>query len=175
MPPIPCVMAILCSITRGVSWHIITESKHIFWYLLNRVYEISSYAKAATLFQEALDLAQVTQSSQKSWATTYINLGTCFRKLKYDVQSLVRHDLTTYLCRRFDEARITYQKVLELDPRHSIALGFLGMVHHLMGHLDRAIVKYHEASIISPGHVMLIVKSSRRSALTLSTPISSSC
>lgn len=96
-------------------------------------YNHGDYAKAATLFQEALDLAQVTQSSQKSWATTYINLGTCFRKLT-----------------RFDEARITYQKVLELDPRHSIALGFLGMVHHLMGNLDRAIVKYHEALSIDP-------------------------
>ena len=40
------------------------------------------YERAAILFQESLDLAQVTQSSEKSWSTTYLNLGTCFRKLK---------------------------------------------------------------------------------------------
>jgi anaphase-promoting complex subunit 6 len=43
---------------------------------------LTSYLRAASLFQAALDLAQVTQSSQKPWATTYLNLGTCFRKLK---------------------------------------------------------------------------------------------
>lgn len=40
------------------------------------------FDKAAQLFQSALDLAQVTQSSQKAWVTTYLNLGTCYRKLK---------------------------------------------------------------------------------------------
>ena len=50
--------------------------------------------------------------------------------------------------RRLDEARVTYQKVLELDSRHSIALGFLGLVYHLMGNLDKAIVKYHEVSLL---------------------------
>jgi hypothetical protein len=44
------------------------------------------YERAATLFQESLDLAQVTQSSQKSWSTTYLNLGTCFRKMKSVVE-----------------------------------------------------------------------------------------
>ena len=42
----------------------------------------SSFDKAAKLFQAAVDLAQVTQSSQRAWATTYLNLGTCYRKLK---------------------------------------------------------------------------------------------
>lgn len=46
--------------------------------------------------------------------------------------------------RRLDDALNTYKKVLELDPRHAVALGFLGMVHHLKGDLDQAIVKYHE-------------------------------
>lgn len=46
--------------------------------------------------------------------------------------------------RRLQEARDTYQKVLELDSRHSMALGFLGLVHHLMGDIDKAIIKYHE-------------------------------
>lgn len=44
-------------------------------------YNHGEYEKAAKLFQEALELAQVTQSSRKSWATTYINLGTCYRRL----------------------------------------------------------------------------------------------
>lgn len=40
------------------------------------------YEEAADLFQRALDLAEVTQSSQHSWTTTLVNLGTCHRKLK---------------------------------------------------------------------------------------------
>ncbi|KAJ7650412.1 cell division control protein 16, partial [Roridomyces roridus] len=86
------------------------------------------YTKAYGLFQQALDLAQVTQSSQKTWATTYLNLGTCLRKLK-----------------RYEEAQAAYQKVLDVEPRHPVALGFLGMVYHLCDSLDKAILKYHEA------------------------------
>lgn len=48
--------------------------------------------------------------------------------------------------RRLPEARDCYQKVLEMDPRHQVALGFMGIVYHLMGDLDKAIVKYHEVS-----------------------------
>lgn len=59
----------------------------------------------------------------------------------------------TYLShdRRLEEARESYLKVLELDARHSIALGFLGMVYHLTNNTDKAIVKYHEvrASLMS--------------------------
>jgi anaphase-promoting complex subunit 6 len=44
-------------------------------------YNHHEYEKAATFFQKALVLAEVTQSSRKSWATTYINLGTCYRRL----------------------------------------------------------------------------------------------
>ncbi|KAF9007618.1 TPR-like protein [Cyathus striatus] len=91
------------------------------------------FKRASALFKEALDLAGVTQSSQKSWATTFINLGTCYRKLGL-----------------LEEARVTYRKVLELDPRHSIALGFLGMVYHLLNKVDEAIVKYHESLSIDP-------------------------
>jgi anaphase-promoting complex subunit 6 len=43
---------------------------------------IDSYQRATDLLQRALELAQVTQSSQMSWATTYLNLGTSHRKLK---------------------------------------------------------------------------------------------
>ncbi|KAG5646121.1 hypothetical protein DXG03_004360 [Asterophora parasitica] len=96
-------------------------------------YNHSEFQRAADLFLRALELAQVTQTSQKSWSTTYLNLGTCYRKLK-----------------RLKEAKEAYQKVLELDSRHSMALGFLGLVHHLMGELDKAIIKYHEALSIDP-------------------------
>lgn len=48
------------------------------------------------------------------------------------------------MIRRMDDALETYKKVLELNPRHAVALGFLGMVYHLKGELDEAIVKYHE-------------------------------
>jgi hypothetical protein len=50
-------------------------------------------------------------------------------------------------CRRLDEAKVTYQKVLELDAQHSLALGFLGMVYHLLEDIDQAIIKYHEVCL----------------------------
>ncbi|KAF9059802.1 hypothetical protein BDP27DRAFT_1340749 [Rhodocollybia butyracea] len=93
-------------------------------------YNHGDYEEAVTLFQRALDLAEVTQSSQHSWTTTYVNLGTCHRKLK-----------------QYEQAKEAYQKVLLLDPRHALALGFLGLVYHLLDDLDQAIIKYHEASI----------------------------
>ncbi|KAF8659041.1 hypothetical protein AX16_001914 [Volvariella volvacea WC 439] len=102
-------------------------------------YNRGEYDKATQLFQQALELAKVTQTSQKTWATTYINLGTCYRKL-----------------RRLEDARKTYEKVLELDYRNTVALGFLGMVYHLLGDIDKAITKYHEALSIEPinAHVL---------------------
>ncbi|KAF8807066.1 TPR-like protein [Phlegmacium glaucopus] len=113
-------------------------------------YNHGKYESAASLFQDALDLAEVTQSSQKGWATTYINLGTCYRKLQ------------------LEEARVTYQKVLELDSRHSIALGFLGLVYHLMGNLDKAIVKYHEALSVDPinPHILELLNTALESSVT---------
>jgi len=80
------------------------------------------------MFKSALDIAQVTQTSQASWATTWLNLGTSLRKLG-----------------QLTEARDAYVKVLEIDSRSAPALGFLGLVYHLMDQLDDAIVKYHEA------------------------------
>jgi hypothetical protein len=50
--------------------------------------------------------------------------------------------------RRLQDAKTTYAKVLEIDPRHSVALGFLGMVYHLLEDVDRAIIKYHEVLIL---------------------------
>lgn len=114
------------------------------------IYLRISYGKAAKLFQSAVDLAQLTQSSQKAWATAYLNLGTCHRKLKFVLfgQPPFCRVFTFLLLlhRGFEEARMAYLKVLELDPRNAVALGFLGIVCHLLGELDKAIVKYHEVS-----------------------------
>jgi tetratricopeptide (TPR) repeat protein len=85
------------------------------------------------MFKSALEIAQVTQTSQASWATTWLNLGTSLRKLG-----------------QLDEARDAYVKVLEIDSRSAPALGFLGLVYHLMDQLDDAIVKYHEVSPLTP-------------------------
>ena len=54
----------------------------------------------------------------------------------------------TSTLRRYPEAKANYVKVLELDPRHPLALGFLGMVHHFLGEVDNAIVRYHEVGLI---------------------------
>jgi anaphase-promoting complex subunit 6 len=82
------------------------------------------------MFRSALDIAQVTQTSQASWATTWLNLGTSLRKLG-----------------QLDEASTAYIKVLEIDSRNAPALGFLGLVYHLMDRIDDAIVRYHEVSL----------------------------
>ncbi|KAJ3555866.1 hypothetical protein NM688_g2343 [Phlebia brevispora] len=96
-------------------------------------YYHGNYEEAIVLFREALKLAQVTQSSEAAWATTYVNLGTCYRKLK-----------------KYPEAKASYEKVLQLDPRHVTALGFLGIVYQMMDKLDAAIVKYHECLSVDP-------------------------
>jgi len=84
------------------------------------------------MFRSALEIAQVTQTSQASWATTWLNLGTSLRKLG-----------------KLNDAREAYVKVLEIDSRSAAALGFLGLVYHLMDRLDDAIVKYHEVRALS--------------------------
>ena len=125
-------------------------------------YNHGEFERAATLFQEALELAQVTQSSRRSWATTYINLGTCYRRLKWVFfQRLLSSELVpTMHYRRLDEAQETYKQVLELEPRHSVALGFLGMVYHLRNNLDEAIIKYHEVrGLLSLSRILFLISS----------------
>jgi anaphase-promoting complex subunit 6 len=85
------------------------------------------------MFRSALAIAQVTQTSQDSWAITWLNLGTSLRKLG-----------------QLNEAQEAYVKVLEIDSRSAPALGFLGLVYHLMDRLEDAIVKYHEVCIFPP-------------------------
>lgn len=97
------------------------------------------YQRATELFERSLALAQVTQSSEKSWTTTYLNLGTCYRKLK-----------------NYEKAKENYQRVLIIEPQNSLGLGFLGMVFHFQDQVDMAIVKYHEALSVDPmnGHII---------------------
>lgn len=58
--------------------------------------------------------------------------------------------------RHFPEAKTAYERVLQLDPRNAAALGFLGMVYHLMYDLDSAIIKYHEVRA-SPFLLLLFI------------------
>ncbi len=58
--------------------------------------------------------------------------------------------------RRYDEAKKAYQEVLDLDPQNSVALGFMGMVHHLTGDIDKAILTYHEVRELHAHHAFCI-------------------
>ncbi|KAI0925830.1 hypothetical protein AcV5_008457 [Taiwanofungus camphoratus] len=102
-------------------------------------YNHGDYERAIALFLEALDLAEVVQSSRQAWAPTYLNLGTSYRKLG-----------------RLEEAKVAYQRVFEMDPRNPIALAFLGITYHLLGDIEAAIVKYHETLSVDSinGHVL---------------------
>jgi len=97
------------------------------------------YQQATELFERAIDLAKVTQSSEKTWATTYLNLGTCYRKLK-----------------RLEDAKLQYQRVLEIEPRHAQGVGYLGLTYHLLNEVGKAIEKYHEALSLDPLNTHLI-------------------
>ncbi|KZT73047.1 TPR-like protein [Daedalea quercina L-15889] len=88
---------------------------------------------AVTLFLNALEMAQIVQTSQRAWMNTYLNLGTAYRKLG-----------------RLEEAKAAYQEVVKLDPRNQTALAFLGVTYHLLGDVDGAIVKYHETLSLDP-------------------------
>ncbi|KAI9066326.1 TPR-like protein [Trametes sanguinea] len=101
------------------------------------------YEGAAKLFAKALDLAQVVQTSQLAWVPTYINLGTALRRTG-----------------RLQEAKVAYQRVLEMDYRNVAALSFMGVTQHLLGNVEAAIVKYHEALSIDPinGYVLELLE-----------------
>lgn len=96
-------------------------------------YHRKEYESACYLLSQALEFAQIDQSSKFVWATTYVNLGSACRKTG-----------------RLAEAKRHYLTVLEIDPRHSVALACLGMVHHLMDQPDQAIIRYHEALSVDP-------------------------
>ncbi len=109
------------------------------------------YEDAVELFKHAIELAKVTQGSLTVWASTYVNLGTALQKTGL-VLPLVAYGTSSPILsshRRLEEARDAYRSVLDLEPRHATALGYLGKTYHLMGDLDAAITKYHEVSPLS--------------------------
>ncbi|KAI0648950.1 TPR-like protein [Trametes meyenii] len=101
------------------------------------------YAEAAALFEQALKLARVVQTSQIAWIPTYINWGTALRRTG-----------------NFQEAKRVYQIVLGMDYRNVAALSFIGITEHLMDNVEAAIVKYHQALSIDPinGYVLELLE-----------------
>jgi len=91
------------------------------------------YANAVNFLERALELAGTTQSSQSIWIKTRYNLAQAYRKLG-----------------RLQEAKTSFQKVLDLQPRNASAMTSLGMVQHLLGEVDDAIMSYHEALSVRP-------------------------
>jgi tetratricopeptide (TPR) repeat protein len=63
-----------------------------------------------------------------------------------DQPCIIKYETNQSLFRRFEEAKVQYQRVLEIEPRHPQALAFLGMIYHLLNATDKAIIKYHEVS-----------------------------
>ncbi|TFK46093.1 TPR-like protein [Heliocybe sulcata] len=96
-------------------------------------YTRGHYDRAIELFEKAIELAGITQTSQEVWISTYINLGTSYRKLA-----------------RYEDAKSTYERATRIEPRCAPALAFLGMTLHFMDEVDQAIVRYHEALSIEP-------------------------
>ncbi|GAA6063193.1 hypothetical protein JCM10212_000495 [Sporobolomyces blumeae] len=92
------------------------------------------YERAVDFFRETLVLARNVQSAQTAWTMTHLNLGHAFLKLK-----------------RFDEARSSFRKVIDLDPRSAAAYSALGLVEHYRGNSQDAIARYHEALALAPG------------------------
>lgn len=93
---------------------------------------------ATSLFQRALELAKIVQTSKRAWTNAYLNLGTAYRKLAS--QATDPSNANEYL----QAAKKAYNEVVKMDPRHQTALAFLGVTYHLLGDVDGAIVKYHE-------------------------------
>ncbi|KZP00555.1 TPR-like protein [Calocera viscosa TUFC12733] len=91
------------------------------------------YGDAALYLERALELADKTQSSQSIWIKTRFNLAQAYRRLG-----------------RLEEAKINFRKVLDLQPRNASAMTSLGMVQHLSGEVDDAIMSYHEALSVRP-------------------------
>ena len=94
--------------------------------------------QATALFQRALELAKIVQTSKRAWTNTCLNLGTAYRKLASQISDA--DNANEYL----QAAKKAYLEVVKMDPRHQTALAFLGVTYHLLGDIDGAIVKYHE-------------------------------
>ncbi|KAG9074149.1 anaphase promoting complex subunit cdc16 [Ceratobasidium sp. UAMH 11750] len=107
-------------------------------------YENRRYEEALGHFSNAAARAGEVRGSQAIWSTLYLNQAHAYRKLG-----------------RIDEAKAGYMRVLELEPRHAIAISSLGVAHHLLFELEDAIARYHEALAIEPlsAHVIDLLNS----------------
>ncbi|KAL5503810.1 CUT9 [Sanghuangporus vaninii] len=117
-----------------------------------------NYESAVSLFQKALEISDVSQGSHSTWATTYVNLGSALGKLG-----------------RYQEACESYRKVLDMDPRHTTALAFMGKTYMLMGRLEDAIQKFHESLSVDPvnGHVVELLNLALEASLDHAPPLTS--
>ena len=43
-----------------------------------------------------------------------------------------------------EDARTSFEKVIDLDPANASAYAALGLVYHITGDIDEAITQYHE-------------------------------
>ncbi|QRW18018.1 cell division control protein 16 [Rhizoctonia solani] len=107
-------------------------------------YENRKYDDALKHFSNAVSRAREVRGSQTMWATLYVNQAHAFRKIG-----------------QLQEAKEGYMRVLEIEPRHTIAIASLGLTHHLLFELEDAIARYHEALAIEPlaAHVVGLLDS----------------
>lgn len=74
------------------------------------------------------------QSSPSQWATTHLNLGQSYRKLK-----------------DYPKAIASLKRTLELNPHNATAHSALGSCYMMLDQTEEAILAYHEALAIHPG------------------------
>jgi anaphase-promoting complex subunit 6 len=107
------------------------------------------YETAVDLFNRTLELAKGAQNSAAAWTGTRLNLGHAFRKLKW-VTLCVSNVVNTFakidpvVKRRYAEAKATYERVIDLDPKFALAYSSLAMVLLTMNEREEAINQLHE-------------------------------
>lgn len=74
------------------------------------------------------------QASPSQWATTHLNLGQTYRKLK-----------------DYPNAIASLKRTLELNPQNATAHSALGSCYMMLDQTEDAILAYHEALAIHPG------------------------
>lgn len=93
-----------------------------------------SYEAAAGYLTAALHQAESMQASPSQWATTHLNLGQAYRKLK-----------------DYPNAIASLKRTLELNPQNVTAHSALGSCYMMLNQTEEAILAYHEALAIHPG------------------------